>query len=113
MALLQIEQNINIFLRQLLHKKTATNKNINEFMVINHLSKNWQQIVGLQYCKYCKPKSINIIDKEVKLTIIAYNSAVAFFLNNATNLIMERIAILYGYKAIKKITIKQELKDIT
>jgi hypothetical protein len=36
----------------------------------------------------------------------------AFFLEHNTNLILERIALLYGFKAVGKIIIKQEPKNV-
>jgi hypothetical protein len=103
-----------------------------EFTIINNLAKNWSEIVGKNYAKFCYPKSVafnknsnsakdskdNINNKpsfnsqnKAKLTIAVSNSAVAFFLESSNELITERIAQLYGYKAIEKIIIKQEPKN--
>jgi hypothetical protein len=94
--------------------KNKINHNKQEFFIIHQLSKNWQQIVGKEYHKYCHPESINLNfqQHEIKLVIVAYNSAMAFFLEHNTNLILERIAILYGFKAVGKIIIKQEPRNI-
>jgi hypothetical protein len=104
-----------------------------EFTIINNLAKNWPAIIGKNYAKFCHPKSIafsknvdnlakdsknNSNQKQnsnsqnkAKLTIAVSNSAVAFFLESSSELIIERIAQLYGYKAIEKIIIKQEPKN--
>lgn len=82
-----------------------------EFILINNLVKNWQEIIGKKYSEFCYPKSINLGKEKGatgKLTVGVYNSAVGFFLENNSELIIERIACFYGYKAISKIIIKQE-----
>lgn len=86
-----------------------------EFILINNLVKNWEDLVGKKYANFCYPKSINFAkDKSGngKLTIAVYNSAVGFFIENNAELIIERIATFYGFKAIAKIIIKQEPKII-
>ena len=104
----KLEHSLNFLLKNKIHHHKQ------EFFIIHQLSKNWQQIVGKEYQKYCQPKSINLnVEKqEIKLTIVAYNSAMAFFLEHNTSLILERIALLYGFKAVGKIIIKQEPKNM-
>jgi hypothetical protein len=86
-----------------------------EFILVNNLVKNWEEVIGKKYCEFCYPKSVNF-GKEVsaggKLTIGVYNSAVGFFLENNSELIIERIARFYGFKSISKIIIKQEPKMV-
>ena len=87
-----------------------------EFLIINNLVKNWEEIVGKKYSKLCHPKSINFSKNarenfsQAKLTIAVYNSSVGFFLENNSEFLLEKIAALYGFKAIHKIIIKQEPK---
>lgn len=85
-----------------------------KFIIINNLVKNWTQIVGKKFDKYCFPKLVSFEknSKSVKLTIAVYNSAVGFFLESNSELIIERIACLYGFKAVSRIIIKQEPKQI-
>ena len=91
-----------------------------EFIVVNALIKNWSEIVGKKYTKLCYPKQVKFDttndenNKSVKgkLTIAVYNSAVGFFLESNSELILERISSFYGYKSITKIIIKQEPKNI-
>lgn len=86
-----------------------------EFILINNLVKNWEEVVGKKYAEFCYPKSINFgKEKGIggKLTIAVYSSAVGFFLENNAELITERIARFYGFKSITKIIIKQEPKII-
>jgi hypothetical protein len=104
-----------------------------EFTIINNLAKKWPEIVGKNYAQFCHPKSVAFsknndslikdsknnsskkqnfnTQNKAKLTIAVSNSAVAFFLESSSDLIIERIAQLYGYKAIEKIIIKQEPKN--
>ena len=85
-----------------------------EFILINNLVKNWAQIVGPKYAKFCAPKMVNFEKNKsgAKLTISVFNSSVGFFLENNSDIIIERIATLYGFKSIVKIIIKQEPRSI-
>ena len=87
-----------------------------EFILVNNLVKNWEEVIGKKYSEFCYPKSVNFgktkIAGDGKLTIGVYNSAVGFFLENNSELIIERIARFYGFKSISKIIIKQEPKII-
>lgn len=86
-----------------------------EFILINNLVKNWPEIIGKKYEKFCYPKSVQIAkDKSVqsKLTIAVHNSAAGFFIENNQEIILEKIAALYGFKALGKIIVKQEPKKI-
>lgn len=85
-----------------------------EFILINNLVKNWSQIVGNKNAKFCAPHSINFEKNKstAKLTIAVFNSAIGFFIENNSEIIIERIATLYGFKSISKIIIKQEPKNI-
>ncbi len=104
-------QNIDQKMSHLL--KPIFNGSKKEFILINNLVKNWQEVVGKKYAKFCYPKSISFgKDKTAKLSIAVYNSATGFFLENNSELIIERIASFYGFKSIAKIIIKQEPRDI-
>ncbi len=84
-----------------------------EFVMINNLVKNWPDIIGKKYSDFCYPKSVNFgKEKNGKLTVGVFNSAVGFFIENNSELIIERIASFYGFKSINKIIIKQEPKII-
>ena len=89
-----------------------------EFLIINNLVKNWEEIIGKKYAKLCYPKSINFTKNpqsnfsQARLTIAVYNSAIGFFLENNSEFLLGKIAELYGFKAIHKIIIKQEHKQI-
>ena len=85
-----------------------------EFIIINNLVKNWHEIIGKKYADFCYPKFINFdkSQKSAKLTIAVYNSSVGFYLENSSEFLLEKIATLYGYKAITKIIIKQEPKQL-
>jgi len=85
-----------------------------EFIIINNLVKNWAQIIGEKYAKFCSPKMVNFDKKHqnIRLTIAVFNSATGFFIENNSEIIIERIATKYGFKSINKIIIKQEPKEI-
>jgi hypothetical protein len=84
-----------------------------EFILVNNLVKNWDEIIGPKYAKFCHPKSVVFgKEKNAKLTIAVYNTAAGFFVENNNDLIIERIASFYGFKSIAKIIVKQEPRDI-
>ena len=86
-----------------------------EFILVNNLVKNWEEIIGKKYAPFCYPKSVNLGKEKSadgKLTIGVYNSAVGFFLESSSELIIERIASFYGFKSISRIIIKQEPKVV-
>jgi hypothetical protein len=89
-------------------------KNKKDFLIINNLSKNWQDVVGEKYAKFCRPKIIKNSNKQnsKNLIVIAYNSAIGFFLENNSGLIIDRISALYGFKVVDKIIIKQEPQQL-
>lgn len=112
-------QSIDSKLTSLLKPLFTHNKK--EFLVINNLVKNWEEIVGKKYAQLCYPKTINFSknaqdsqknSSQGKLTIAVYNSSAGFFLENNSEYLIEKIAKLYGFKAISKIIIKQEPKQI-
>lgn len=103
-----LENSLNAILKPIF---SSTKK---EFVIINNLIKNWPEIIGKKYSKFCHPQLVNFNKdhKSAKLTVVAYNSAISFFIENNSELILERIASLYGFKTINKITVKQQPKNI-
>lgn len=103
-----IDQKLGNLLKPLFHGSKK------EFVMINNLVKNWEEIIGKKYAAFCYPKSVNFNkDKNnARLTISVHNPAVGFFLDNNSEIILERIAISYGFKSINKIIIKQEPKQL-
>lgn len=83
--------------------------------MINNITKNWSDIVGKKYEKLCYPKLIRFTkaEKTASLTIAVYNPSIGFFLESNSEVIIERIATLYGFKSVAKIIIKQEPKNIS
>lgn len=94
--------------------KSTFRGNKNEFIMINNLAKNWEEIVGKKQAKFCYPKQIKFdkSEKIAKLTIATFNAAIGFFMENNSEIILEKIAALYGFKSITKIIVKQEPRDI-
>lgn len=107
--MLSLEDNLGVVLKPLFSSSKK------EFILINNLVKNWENIVGKKYAKLCAPQlvSFNNPKNQGKLTITAYNSAIAFFIENNSELIIERIASLSGFKNIFKIIVKQQPQNIT
>jgi hypothetical protein len=101
-----IDQKISSLLKPLFHSGKK------EFILINNLVKNWPEIIGKKYAQFCYPKSVTLGKEGGKLTVAVYNSAVGFFLESSSELIIERIAGFYGFKSIVRIIIKQEPKII-
>jgi hypothetical protein len=89
--------------------------NKKEFITLNNLVKNWTDIIGKKYAKFCYPKAVSFTkykNAERKLTIAVYNPAAGFFLKNNSEIIIEKIAAFYGFKIISDIIIRQEPKII-
>ncbi len=107
-GLQSIDQKLNDLL------KPIFSGNKKEFILINNLSKNWSEIVGRKYEKLCYPQSVKFDknEKTASLTIAVHNPAIGFFLESNSEVIIERIAVLFGFKSIKKIIIKQDPKVI-
>ncbi|OFW80727.1 MAG: hypothetical protein A2887_05910 [Alphaproteobacteria bacterium RIFCSPLOWO2_01_FULL_40_26] len=101
-----VEENISYLLKPLF------SGNKKEFIIIGNLIKNWEEIVGKKYAKFCHPEKTNFNKNEKTLTIAVHNAATGFFLKNNSEILLERIATFYGFKAISKIIIKQEPKNI-
>ncbi len=84
-----------------------------EFILINNLTKNWSEVIGKNHAKFCYVKSIKFNrENKASLTIVVHNPSVGFFIENNSELIIERIAALYGFKSIHRLIVKQEPKDI-
>ena len=86
-----------------------------EFILINNLVKNWENIIGKKYSKFCYPKFVSFAKRKnskSKLTIAVFNPAIGYFLEQNSEIIIERIASYYGFKSIEKIVIKQEPKEV-
>jgi hypothetical protein len=108
-GLQQIDQKLSHLLKPLFQGSKK------EFVMVNNLVKNWEDVIGKKYAQFCYPKSVQFSkDKSsgAKLTIAVYNPAVGFFLENNSEIILERIATFYGFKSISRIILKQEPKNI-
>ncbi len=108
-GLQQIDQKISSLLKPIFQGSKK------EFILINNLVKNWEELIGKKYAKFCYPKTVSFSKGKgslTKLTIAVYNPAIGHFLENNSEVIIERIATFYGFKSISKIIIKQEPKDI-
>lgn len=85
-----------------------------EFLLINNLVKNWDEVMGKKYTKFCYPKSISLNKSGGggKLTIAVYNPSIGFLIESDIELILEKIARISGFKTINRIILKQEPKLI-
>jgi len=108
-GLQQIDQKLSSLLKPLFQGSKK------EFILVNNLVKNWEEVIGKKYANFCYPKSVQFGREKslgAKLTIGVYNPSVGFFLENNSEIIIERIASFYGFKSISKIIIKQEPKNV-
>lgn len=75
--------------------------------ILAELIINWGKIVGIKYSDKCCPIKVTTEKQNGKLTnvlhISADNSSVAMELSYLHELMIERIAIYFGYKAVHKI----------
>jgi len=77
-----------------------------------NLWKNWPKIIGEDYQDKCELGRLSYqtrYDKqEAVLYIIAFDSSTAFKLAHMEGVLLERITLYFGYKAIDKIKITQK-----
>jgi len=89
------------------------NYNYNPALLI--LNKNWSNILGEKYYKYCKPKKV-FFKKNQKnngiLYLEVYNPVLSMYIDSNKKFILDKINMLFGYKAIGDIKIKQVPKII-
>ena len=75
--------------------------------VLAEIIVNWGKIVGIKFSQHSRPlKIISSKEKEKKINILyisSENSSVSMQIAYQQELIIERIAIYLGYKAIHKI----------
>jgi hypothetical protein len=105
--------NLGLFIKQSLK---FLKKEYDPALLILH--KNWSEIIGGQYCKYCKPEHISFKktreknEKNGVLYIEVYNSVLSMYIESNKKFVLDKINILFGYKAIIDIKIKQTPKII-
>lgn len=93
--------------------KPISKKKKDNFVILNSLTKNWREIVGEKYYRYCYPQKVQFnTNKKTVLFVGCYNAAVAFALEGQQNYILEKIAVYFGYKIIANIKISQDLREI-
>ncbi len=70
---------------------------------------NWQKIVGPKYSKHSWPFKINMIrEKQKKINILSVeinDSSLSMEMSFQQDIIIERIAVYLGYKAVHKLRI--------
>lgn len=94
--------------------KPISKKKKDNFIILNTLEKNWETFVGEKYYKFCYPKKIQFnTNNKTVLFIVSHNAAAAFALESQQNLVIEKIAIYFGYKLVSNIKISQELREIS
>ena len=101
-----VEQTITDFIKPLSKKQG------NKLNAINLISKNWSNIIGDKYAKYCKIMSISSKDNDFKLSIISHNSSMTFFLRNNIDIIIDKIRCNHSIN-IKDISIINQPQDFS
>lgn len=75
--------------------------------------KNWENIIGKKYSKFCEPEKIRFKKGEKgngELYISVFNPAIALYLDSNELYICEKIASYFGYKIVSKIRLIQRPK---
>jgi len=84
------------------------NHNYNPALLI--LNKNWLEIIGERYYKYCKPEKI-YFKKNQKgngvLYVVVYSPVLSMYIDSNKNFILDKINTFFGYKAVADLKIKQ------
>ena len=73
---------------------------------------NWPEIIHQPFSTYSRPTKViyNKFDKKNTLYVNVSNGSIALEIQYLIPIILEKIAILFGYKVIHYIKIKQEIK---
>lgn len=99
-----LSESLNLLLRKVIGKK---NKVLAEIII------NWNKIVGAEISAHASPiKIYTIREKSQELNVLLIHtasSAIGLKLSYQQEIIIERIAIYFGHKAIHRIKIKNEL----
>ncbi|MDN5247987.1 MAG: DUF721 domain-containing protein [Wolbachia endosymbiont of Tyrophagus putrescentiae] len=74
---------------------------------------NWRNIVGAEVAEYAKPKRVLYAQNTNSgvLHLAVTNGGKALEIQHMTSLIIEKITVFFGYKAVYSIKIKQESVD--
>lgn len=86
--------------------------------IFYNMINNWPKIVGEQFAKFCYPKKLSVPRYEQKnnknsvLIIETINSSLATELSYMEQVIIERLATYFGYRAVDKIKITVNPKNI-
>lgn len=103
----KLEDNVSKIIKPISKKKK------DNFIILNNLAKNWENIVGAKYAAFCFPKKLSFNPQnQGTLFISAFNSSAAFALDSNQNYMLEKIASHFGYKIISAIKISQELREV-
>lgn len=82
----------------------------------SRITTDWHNIVGSNISKYSNPVKLQFNSNDQTdgiLHVEVYNSSIAMEMTYMQPMILEKIAIFYGYKSISRIKIKQKPgKDI-
>ena len=85
-----------------------------QFKSLLKIHKNWNGIIIDKYQDFCYPNKIkiNFNQKQALLEVVSNNPATTFYINNNKVYIVNRINMLFGYKAIENIFIVEIPKKI-
>lgn len=100
----KIDETINKLTRSIIELEVINAKTKENFIIINNLVKNWENIIEKDLTKSCYPLNYNSIQK--KLIIATTSPLVSFKVKSNSDRLIEKIAIIYGYKIIEKISVK-------
>jgi hypothetical protein len=79
------------------------------------LNKNWLEVIGERYYKYCKPERVYFRKNQKGngiLYVVVYNPVLAMYIESNKNFILDKVNRFFGYKAIADIKIKQTPKIV-
>ena len=101
---------INFLLKDLLKPIL---KNYSPIILI--LKRNWQNILGEKYYKFCEAENVYFSKNKKNhgiLNIICFNNVISFYIENNKFFILDKINAIFGYCLIQDIKVKQQPKMI-
>jgi hypothetical protein len=80
-----------------------------KFNFLYTIAKNWKGIVGKKYEDYCKVEKVTLTNenRQGNVYVISYNSSVSFYLNNNKEYIIEKLNVVFGYRAVLNLFVKE------
>lgn len=79
------------------------------------INRNWMDIIGEQYYKYCKPERVYFRKNQKGngiLYVVVYSPVLSMYIDSNKRFILDKVNRFFGYQAVADIKIKQTPKIV-